>query len=58
LNKIGSAAKDLKLSIPTVTSALETLTKLRIARESTGPTETVCLPILGTYISSVKELSL
>jgi hypothetical protein len=36
LTKIGTAAKDLKLSIPTVTSALETLTKLRIAKESTG----------------------
>jgi outer membrane protein TolC len=36
LTKIGSAAKDLKLSIPTVTSALETLTKLKIAKESTG----------------------
>jgi Fic family protein len=36
LTKIGPAAKDLKLSIPTVTSALETLTKLRIAKESTG----------------------
>jgi Fic family protein len=36
LTKIGSAAKDLKLSIPTVTSALETLAKLKIAKESTG----------------------
>jgi len=36
LTKIGPAAIDLKLSIPTVTSALETLTKLRIAKESTG----------------------
>lgn len=36
LTKIGPAAKDLKLSIPTVTSALETLTKLKIAKESTG----------------------
>jgi len=36
LTKIGPAAKDLKLSIPTVTSALETLTKLKIAEESTG----------------------
>ena len=36
LTKIGPAARDLKLSIPTVTSALETLTKLRIAKESTG----------------------
>lgn len=36
LTKIGPAAKDRKLSIPTVTSALETLTKLKIARESTG----------------------
>jgi Fic family protein len=36
LTKIGPAAKDLKLSIPTVTSALETLAKLKIARESTG----------------------
>jgi Fic family protein len=36
LTKIGPAAKDLKLSIPTVTSALETLTRLRIAKESTG----------------------
>ena len=36
LTKIGPAARDLKLSIPTVTSALETLTKLKIAKESTG----------------------
>ena len=36
LTKIAAAARDLKLSIPTVTSALETLTKLRIAKESTG----------------------
>jgi Fic family protein len=36
LTKIGPAAKGLKLSIPTVTSALETLTKLKIAKESTG----------------------
>ncbi len=36
LTKIGPAAKDLKLSIPTVTSALETLTKLKIVKESTG----------------------
>jgi Fic family protein len=36
LTKIGPAAKDLKLSIPTVTSALETLSKLKIAKESTG----------------------
>ncbi|MGA7625844.1 MAG: hypothetical protein WB630_11335 [Candidatus Acidiferrales bacterium] len=36
LTKIGPAAKDLKLSVPTVTSALETLTKLKIAKESTG----------------------
>jgi len=36
LTKIGPAAKRLKLSIPTVTSALETLTKLKIAKESTG----------------------
>jgi Fic family protein len=36
LTKIGPAAKDLKLSIPTVTTALETLTKLTIAKESTG----------------------
>jgi Fic family protein len=36
LTKIGPAAKHLKLSIPTVTSALETLTKLKIANESTG----------------------
>jgi Fic family protein len=36
LTKIGPAAKHLKLSIPTVTSALETLTKLKIAKESTG----------------------
>jgi Fic family protein len=36
LTKIGPAAKDLKLSIPTVTSALETLTKLKIAKELTG----------------------
>jgi Fic family protein len=36
MTKIGPAAKELKLSIPTVTSALETLTKLKIAKESTG----------------------
>src|SRR5437660_10698697 len=36
LTKIGPAAKELKLSIPTVTSALETLTKLKIAKELTG----------------------
>ncbi len=36
LTKIGPAARDLKLSIRTVTSALETLTKLKIAKESTG----------------------
>jgi len=36
LIKIGPAAIDLKLSIPTVTSALETLIKLKIAKESTG----------------------
>jgi Fic family protein len=36
LTKIGPAAKDLKLSVPTVTSALETLAKLKIAKESTG----------------------
>jgi len=36
LTKIGPAAKDLKLSIPTVTSALEWLTKLKIVKESTG----------------------
>jgi Fic family protein len=36
LTKIGPAAKHLKLSIPTVTSALETLTQLKIANESTG----------------------
>lgn len=36
LTKIGPAAKHLKLSFPTVTSALETLTKLKIANESTG----------------------
>jgi len=36
LTKIGPAAKDLRLSIPTVTSALETLTKLKVAKESTG----------------------
>ena len=36
LTKIGTAARDLKLSVPTVTSALETLTKLKIAKESTG----------------------
>lgn len=36
LTKIGPAARDLKLSVPTVTSALETLTKLKIAKESTG----------------------
>lgn len=36
LTKIGPAAKDLKLSIPTVTSALETLAELKIAKESTG----------------------
>jgi Fic family protein len=36
LTKIGPAAKDLKLSIPTVTNALGTLAKLKIAKESTG----------------------
>src|SRR5580658_3958464 len=36
LTKIGPAAKSLKLSIPTVTSALETLMTLKIAKESTG----------------------
>jgi len=36
MTKIGSAAKDLKLSIPTVTSALETLANLKIVKESTG----------------------
>lgn len=36
LTKIGPAARDLKLSVPTVTSALETLTKLNVAKESTG----------------------
>jgi Fic family protein len=36
LTKIGPAAKDLKLSIATVTSALETLTKPKIAKESIG----------------------
>jgi len=36
LTKIGLAARDLKLSIPTVTSALETLTTPKIAKESTG----------------------
>ena len=36
LTKIGPAARGLKLSIPTVTSALETLTKLKIAKELTG----------------------
>ena len=36
LTKIGPAAKDLKLSVPTVTSALGTLAKLKIAKESTG----------------------
>lgn len=36
MTKIGPAARDLELSIPTVTSALETLTKLKIAKESTG----------------------
>jgi Fic family protein len=36
LTKIGPAARELKLSIPTVTSALETLTKLKIVKESTG----------------------
>lgn len=36
MTKIGPAAKDLKLSIPTVTSALETLTKIKIVKESTG----------------------
>jgi len=36
LTKIGPAAKDLNLSVPTVTSALETLTKLKIVKESTG----------------------
>jgi Fic family protein len=36
LTKIGPAAKSLKLSIPTITSALETLIKLKIVKESTG----------------------
>jgi Fic family protein len=36
LTRIAPAARDLKLSVPTVTSALETLAKLRIAKESTG----------------------
>jgi Fic family protein len=36
LTKISPASKYLNLSIPTVTSALETLTKLKIAKESTG----------------------
>jgi Fic family protein len=36
MTKIGPAAQELRLSIPTVTSALETLTKLKIAKESTG----------------------
>jgi hypothetical protein len=36
LTKIGPAAKDLKLSIPTVTSAPDTLIKLKTAEESTG----------------------
>jgi Fic family protein len=36
LTKIGPAAKYLRLSIPTVTSALETLIKLKVVKESTG----------------------
>ncbi len=36
LTKIGPAAKSLKLSIPTITSAFETLIKLKIVKESTG----------------------
>jgi Fic family protein len=36
LTKIGPAAKNLKLSIPTITSAVETLIKLKIVKESTG----------------------
>ena len=36
LTKIGPAARDLKLSTPVVTSALETLAKLTIAKESGG----------------------
>ena len=36
LTKIGPAPKDLELSAPTVTSVLETLIKLKIAKESTG----------------------
>jgi Fic family protein len=40
LIKIGPAAKGLKLSIPTVTSALETLTKSRVSAVSTGQRNT------------------
>lgn len=36
LTKIAPAAKSLKLSIPTITSAVETLIKLKIVKESTG----------------------
>src|SRR6266849_2262203 len=36
LIKIGPTAKSLKLSIPTITGALESLTKLKIAKEVTG----------------------
>jgi Fic family protein len=36
LIKIGPVAKLLKLSVPTVTSALEHLTKLKVAKEVTG----------------------
>ncbi len=36
LTKIGPMAKALKLSVPTVTAALENLTKLKVAKEVTG----------------------
>ncbi len=36
LIKIGPTAKSLKLSIPTITGALESLAKLKIAKEMTG----------------------
>ena len=36
LIKIGPTAKSLKLSVPTITGALESLAKLKIAKEMTG----------------------
>ena len=36
LIKIGPTAKSLKLSVPTITGALESLVKLKIAKEATG----------------------